>query len=165
MSKKDELLRGVKEKFGFVPNIIEELSTSPEATELYLKGQEIIARGVLNDKERNAAMLAVSALNDCDYCTTAHAKSSKSAGISDESIQSISSRKSPNDDQLAPVYEAVSLLQDKKGWLDKDDVQNLEGKGISKQKLYEIIAIIAVKTITNYVNHISSIEIDKEFSS
>lgn len=165
MSEKEELLSKVKEKFGFIPNIIEELSVSPEATELYLNGQEILSNGILNDKERNAAMLAVSALNNCDYCTVAHAKLSKSSGISDETIKSLSTRKVPNDNELAPISEAVSLLQEKKGWLAKEDLQNLEGKGISKQKPYEIVAIIAVKTITNYVNHISRIEIDEKFSS
>jgi hypothetical protein len=42
-----EIRESVKEKWGFVPNLVEQLVVSPETARLYLEGSEIVAGGVL----------------------------------------------------------------------------------------------------------------------
>jgi hypothetical protein len=49
------------------------------------------------------------------------------------------------------------------GWLDAADLRTLEERGITKAKLYEIIAFIGLKTISNYINHIAHTTVDREF--
>ncbi len=51
-SKSQAILNDVKQTFGFVPNVLQELSVSPSALQVYLKGQEILAEGALTALEQ-----------------------------------------------------------------------------------------------------------------
>jgi len=41
----------------------------------------------------------------------------------------------------------------------------LQSLGVSRPELYELIAIIALKTISNYINHIQRTEVDTAFKA
>lgn len=54
---------------------------------------------------------------------------------------------------------------EKRGWLTPEELRQAEAKGISRNRLYEIIAYIGLKTMTNYINHIAHTPIDAQFES
>ena len=58
---------------------------------------------------------------------------------------------------------ATRLLMDKQGHLSGEDLAKLEQQGIDREVLFEIIGNIAVKTISNWVNHIARTKVDKQF--
>jgi AhpD family alkylhydroperoxidase len=159
----EEILSSVKAKFGFVPNILAEMTKSPSAAKVYLKGQEIMAGATLTPKEQQVVSLVISKANKCDYCSSAHRTASKAKGVSPEDLEAIESGGTPTDERLSNVVLATRRIAEKRGWLDHDDVNELEGMGINREQLYEIVAIIGLKTMTNYINHISHVPIDPQF--
>lgn len=159
----EEILSSVKAKFGFVPNILAEMTKSPSAAQVYLKGQEIMAGATLTAKEQQVVSLAISTANKCDYCRSAHRAASRSMGVSPEDLETIESGGTPSDQRLSNLVLATRRLAEKRGWLDNADVSELEGMGINREQLYEIVAIIGLKTMTNYINHISHVPIDPQF--
>ena len=52
------------------------------------------------------------------------------------------------------------VILENRGWVDPEQVTQWGVEGLSRQKLYEIIAYIGLKTITNYVNHIARTQVD-----
>ena len=76
-SKRDEVLAAAKKKFGFVPNLIKEMVKSPVAAQVYMKGQEAMSEAFLTNQEQQAIQLAISAINNCHYCTKAHSALSR----------------------------------------------------------------------------------------
>jgi hypothetical protein len=50
-----------------------------------------------------------------------------------------------------------------RGWLGRPDLERLAAEGIGLPQLYEIVALVGLKTISNYVNHIAHTEIDEAF--
>lgn len=152
----------VEEEWGFVPNLVDQLLASPETARLYLEGSEIIAGGVLSEEEQNAVKLAVSSANGCHYCRSAHRAIGKQAGTDPEDLERIDRGELPSDERLAKLVAATRLLMDERGWLDTEQLAKLEGNGVDRRQLYEIISIIALKTISNYVNHIAGTEVDAE---
>lgn len=66
---------------------------------------------------------------------------------------------------MAPIVETTRLILQKRGWLTAEELRNAEGNGISKTRLYEIIAYIGLKTITNYINHIAHTPVDSQFQA
>ena len=50
-----QILEQVKRKFGFVPNVLREMSASPAALQVYLGGQESLAQGSLRASRCRAA--------------------------------------------------------------------------------------------------------------
>ncbi len=157
------IFEAVKKKYGFVPNLIREMSRSPAVARVYLDGQEALAGGVLSPLEQQAVQLAVSAFNECDYCRAAHSIASKMAGVPAADIQAIRKGDLPTTPRLRSLVHAAWLVLDSRGSLGDNNVAALEVEGIDRAQLYEIVAIVGLKTISNYVNHIAHTPIDPAF--
>ena len=160
---RDEVFAAVEAKFGFVPNVIREMGKSPAVARVYVEGQEAMADASLTALEQLAVQLAVSVHNACGYCQAAHRLGGRMAGIPDEDLEAIEKGLLPRDPRLKPLVHATRLLLQRRGFLGKADLAIIEAAGVDRPQLYEIIALIGLKTISNYVNHIAHTEIDKAF--
>ena len=162
--KAQEVLDKAKNALGFVPNLIREFAShSPAVAEVYLNANAAIADASLTAQEQQAVILAVSSYNDCHYCTAAHTAIGKMVGLPKDEIEAIKAGDLPQDDRLRTLVTATRRILDKRGWLDDADLAESEALGIDRGQLYEIIALIGIKTISNYVNHIAHTEIDVQF--
>lgn len=155
--------KAAKKAFGFVPNLIEELNAhNPAAARAYLATIDCIDQSELTQRERQAVMLAVSRYNDCHYDTSAHATTGEDVGLSRDTIDAITRSGLPSDRRLRVLVQAARLLLDKRGWLDDEDLASLRARGVGQSELYEINAIIGIKTFSNYVNHVARTPVDPE---
>ncbi|GMR04411.1 MAG: carboxymuconolactone decarboxylase family protein [Thermodesulfobacteriota bacterium] len=161
--KNEEVFAVIKQKFGFVPNLFKTLSVSPAVSEVYLRGFEAMEGASLDNREIQALNLAVSTENNCNYCKAAHTATGKGAGVSPEDLALIKEGKSPKDEGLNALVTAARLIVRKRGHLTEEELDTIGAMGVNRGKVYEIIAIIGLKTISNYVNHIANTEIDREF--
>lgn len=160
---RDEVLAQVKAAFGFVPNLLDGIAAqSPTAAAVYLAGSEALGSAKLTPAERQVVMLAVSAFNDCHYCTAAHRTVAKSQGVPQAELDAIDAQEPPSDPRLQQLVDTVWTLQQERGWLSEARRADL---GISLEEVYEIIAILGLKTMTNYINHIQHTEIDAPFQA
>lgn len=158
------VFENIQKKYGFVPNILREMGdVSPTVLKAYLAVNAAIDEGTLSQREIHTASLAVSVFNGCGYCRSAHTALLKSLGVSEGDIRAIRDGKDPSDARLKSLVRAVRLLCRKRGWLDKTRLEELEKDGIGKAQVYELVGLIAMKTITNYINHINHTELDKQF--
>ena len=159
----DEVFAAVRRKFGFVPNLIREMSKSPAVARVYLDGQEAMAGASLTATEQQAVQLAVSAYNKCEYCQAAHRLGGRMAGIAGSDLDAIQKGALPEDGRLKSLVSATRLLLLRRGLLVEGDLTALEAEGVARGQLYELVALIGLKTISNYVNHIAHTEIDEAF--
>lgn len=154
-----------QQALGFVPNLITEMTTeNPAVGEAYLSVQGILADGgVLSPAEQQTVILAVSSYNDCHYCTRAHAVAGQQAGLDETTVQTINEGGLPEDTRLRTLVRATRRLLGKRGWLSDADEAEFADLDLGRPELYEIVALIGVKTTSNYINHIADTEIDEPF--
>ncbi len=163
-SKTQEVLGKVKQTYGFVPNLYTEFAThSPTVADIYLTATKLLADASLTPKEQQAVILAVSAYNDCTYCIAAHSTVGSMVGLPKEEIEAIAAGDPPGDLRLRELITAARRILGKRGWLSADDLAEFEDQGIDRGQIYEIVALIVIKTISNFVNHIAHTEIDPQF--
>lgn len=162
-ARAEEILSDVEEAYGFRPNLIREMVTSPAAARVYLSGQEAMQEASLSNAEQNAVMLAVSTRNECHYCTAAHSTIGRQAGLTGEQVEAILAEEKLEDERLSALVEATKRVLDQRGWLEEDDLAELERRGVDRAQLFEIVALVGLKTISNYVNHIAGTEVDPQF--
>lgn len=162
-SKAQDILGKAEKSFGFVPNVLKELAASPEVLDLYVQGTEILNDTVLDEREKQLVILAVSAHNKCGYCQAAHGMVAKKAGASAEDVEAVKNHQPLSKARDNLLVDATNRLLEKKGWLTDEDQKEFEEKGIDRRQILEIVGIIALKTITNYANHIAHTEIDDVF--
>lgn len=153
----------VKAKFGFVPNLIREMARSPAVAQVYLRGQDAMAQASLSGPEQQIVQLAVAVYNECPYCRAAHRAGCRRAGVAQAEIDLVEKGSLPEDRRLRSLVSATWQVLDTRGWLGTSDLANLEAEGVDRAQLYEVVAFVGLKTISNYINHIAHTTIDREF--
>lgn len=153
-----------QDAFGFVPNLIDELaSQNPAVAETYLKANGHLSNGVLSPAEQQVVILAISGYNDCHYCTKAHSAAGAQAGLDSDTIQTLVDGGLPDTPRARLLTRATKRLLGKRGWLSDADKAEFEEAGLTTAALYEIVGLIGVKTISNYVNHLADTPVDPQF--
>jgi len=143
--------------FGFIPAYFDDLENSPAVANAYLSALEALKDGVLTKGERNIIMLAVSAANDATYCMDVHRAMAQVKDAETQDVNLIAMQELPNDMRLRALTQTTWRLLDRRGRLDVNDLNYLGSYGIEHRQIYEVIAIIGVKTIANYIQHIRNI--------
>lgn len=160
----DAVRDAAKEAFGFVPNLIDELaSENPAVAETYLKANGHLSNGVLSPAEQQLVILTISGYNDCHYCTKAHGAAGAQAGLDADVIEELVDGGLPEEGRQRLLARATKRILGKRGWLSDEDRAEFEEAGLTTAELYEIVGLIGVKTISNYVNHMAGTPVDPQF--
>lgn len=153
------LLKGVEAKLGFAPNIMRTMANSPSVLQGYLDFSGALSKGRLSPKLREQIALAVSEVNDCQYCLAAHSAIGRSVGLSEEALGDSRRGESP-DPKEATVLAFTRNVVTNRGRVSDEEVAKLRKTGFSEGDMVEIIANISLTLFTNYFNHIAATEID-----
>jgi alkylhydroperoxidase family enzyme len=51
----------------------------------------------------------------------------------------------------------------KSGWADKQDLGDFAAAGFTSQHALDVVALLAMKTISNYANHLAGTPLDQPF--
>ncbi len=158
-----DVFEAIERKYGFVPNLIREMAKSPAVARVYLEGQQAMAGASLSGPEQQLVQLAVAVYNECQYCRAAHRMTSRMAGIAPSEIDLVEKGALPEDRRLRALVSAAWQVLDTRGWLGASDLASLEAEGVDRAQLYEVVALVGLKTISNYVNHIAHTPVDEAF--
>jgi uncharacterized peroxidase-related enzyme len=164
VDRADAVRDAAKDAFGFVPNLIDKLaSENPAVAETYLKANGHLSNGVLSPAEQQLVILTISGYNDCHYCTKAHGAAGAQAGLDADVIDELVDGGLPSEGRQRLLARATKRILGKRGWLSDDDRAEFEEAGLTTAELYEIVGLIGVKTISNYVNHLAGTPVDPQF--
>ncbi|HEX6891640.1 MAG TPA: carboxymuconolactone decarboxylase family protein [Chryseolinea sp.] len=143
------------ESFGIVPGVIKELAErSVPVAYLYLSGNQIMEKSALNDLEINAIELKISSLNKCESCIKGHSFLLKKAGLSDHDVQAIIRNDATKNERLNTLLKAAEHIYYSGSDHYPDHIlEFFEEEGITEQTIFEIIGLISLKTISNFVNN------------
>lgn len=152
-------LAAVELKLGVVPNIHATLAHSPAALASYARQGEALANGRLSARQRELIALAVGQVNECQYCLSAHTAIGKKVGLGEGDIAKArqGNATQPLDNALVQLAQKITRTRAN---LDEADIAAARKAGVDDGLLVELIANVAVNTLTNYLNHIAGTEID-----
>jgi uncharacterized peroxidase-related enzyme len=154
------LLETVNKQLGSVPNLFRIVANSPAALGGYLGLHGALAKGALDPKTRERIALAVAEINGCSYCRSAHSYIGAKLLHLDQAELAANRAGGSNDPKAdAAVRFAVEIARER-GHLAEDDLRAVKLAGYSDAEIVEIIAHVALNTLTNYVNEVLATEID-----
>lgn len=159
------LLEGVQGAFGFTPNLTRILAASPAALEGYLSLDQVLGRSSLSPGEQQVAILTVSFENECDYCMAAHSTIAGSVGLPRDVVDALRGGQPLPDAKLDALRRTTSTLVRDRGHLRDEDVRDFLDAGYERHQLLEVILVVAMKTLSNYVNHVAETPLDEVFAS
>jgi len=147
-------LEGIQKGLGFIPNAFRTLAHSPAALNGYLGLAQALGKSSLSAAEREVVALATSQINGCDYCLAAHSFFATKAGLSDEAISQA------REGTLSAVATLAQQITESRGQLSDAQVAAAREAGLSESKILEVIAQVALLTLTNYLNNVATTDID-----
>ena len=154
------LLEAVKKQLGMVPNLFRLVANSPAALEGYLGMQGALGKGALPAPTRERIALAVSELNGCGYCLSAHTYLARNlAGLDDAEIAANRAGGSGDAKADAAVRFAAAVVRER-GHVGPEDLAGVRAAGYDDAQIIEIVQHVALNTWTNYVNEVAQTDID-----
>lgn len=156
------LLIGIKAAFGFVPTMFEYMAEAPTTIEAYLKLNELISKTSFTVSDQQVALMAVSVENNCEFCIKAHKAIGKMKGANIETLIALSEGAPVLNSKDNALIEFVRLVVRNRGRLTIADQEKFLNAGFTQQNILEVMLIVSIKTLSNYINHLTLPEVNAE---
>lgn len=160
-----ETMRAIKQKFGFVPNLIGELGAAPAALKAYATLSGLLEETSLSPVEQQLVLAAASIANGCHYCVAAHSMGLRMAGLAQDQIDAVREGRELGDGKLEALRNFTAAVVTKRGRLDGAEVQAFLKAGYREDQALEVLVGVAAKTISNYTNHLAGTPLDRQMEA
>ena len=143
---------------GLVPNLFATYAHSENALKNYLAFSN--AKTSLKAKEKEVVNLAVSQVNQCEYCLSAHTAIGKMNGFSEDQILELRQGFSSFDTKLDALAKLARDITESRGNTDSVLLENFFNAGWTKENLIDTISLVGDKTISNYIHNTTKVPVD-----
>ena len=158
------LLEGAISKWGFVPNLIGLMAESPATVKAYVALAEALSETSFTPVEQQVITLAVSSENECSYCMAAHSGMARMAGMSEPDLEALREGRPMPDARLEVLRSYVSAVIRTRGWPSAEQQATFKSAGYTSSQMLEVLVGVAMKTLSNYVNHLANTPLDEQFA-
>jgi uncharacterized peroxidase-related enzyme len=164
--KAKPLLEKANDKLGFVPNMYAGMAKAPGVLDTYLHGYDLFREeSGFAPPEQEVVFLTISRLNGCGYCMAAHSMlAEKMSQVPEDVIAAIRDDKPIPDERLAALSQFTKVMFETRGMPTQADVEAFLAAGFEESHILQIVLAMAVKTLSNYSNHINHPELDEAFA-
>ncbi len=165
--KAKTLLEGAQKNMGMVPNMYAEMANAPALLEAYLGGYNSFREeSGLSPAEQEVVFLSVSRANGCHYCVAAHSMvAEKMSNVPAESLAALRAGKPLPDARLEAINRFTHHMWETRGNPSTSELDGFRNAGYSDKHVLYIVLAMAVKTLSNYTNHLFDTEVDAAFAS
>ncbi len=159
------LLQAAQKQYGMIPNMYARMANLPGVLSTYLHGYEAYRKqSGFTPAEQEVVLLTISRENSCEYCVAAHSMVAKMISrVPQDVLEAVRSGSPIPDPRLQALATFTKAMLDKRGNPTPDDVEPFLKAGFSEHHILAVILAIAVKTLSNYANHVFHTPVDKAF--
>ncbi|XKE46898.1 carboxymuconolactone decarboxylase family protein [Halomonas organivorans] len=160
------LLEQAKENLGFVPNMYEAMAKAPGVLDTYLHGYQLFREDSgFSPAEQEVVFLTISRLNGCEYCMSAHSMlADKVSQVPEAAIQALREDREIPDERLAAISRFTRVMFETRGRPSNDEAKAFLDAGFEEQHMLQVVLALAVKTLSNYSNHLNRPALDEAFA-
>jgi alkylhydroperoxidase family enzyme len=156
-------LEQLQKAFGVVPNIAGVIANSPKLVNALVGVFQQVHSSSLTEPEVQIVLLTDAVVNACTYTVAFHTGLAIQQGISPEETDAIRQQRTPKDKRFAALFSLARTLIEKRGHASEQELDSFIAAGFTKEQVFEVIAIVAASTITNYAGTIADPPLDDPF--
>lgn len=152
---------------GFIPNMYARMVNSPGLLDTYLHGYAAFRNDSgFTPQEQEVIFLTISKENGCEYCVSAHSLiADNMSKVSPAVTDAIRNDTPIPDDRLAALSLFTKQMVTSRGLPSRAEVGAFLKAGYTEQQILEVVLAIAVKTLSNYANHLFHTPLDPMFEA
>jgi uncharacterized peroxidase-related enzyme len=154
-----QTLDAFTKNIGFTPNMMATFAHSPIAFNSWAALLGSLSKA-LDVKTRDSIGLAVSEVNGCNYCLSVHSFTAEHMAKlpADEII--LARKGSAVDAKRAAAVQFARQVIETRGQVSDADLQAVRDAGYTEANLMEIVALVAMYSLTNFFNNVFDPEKD-----
>jgi uncharacterized peroxidase-related enzyme len=160
-----EALGRAEKGFGFAPNLIRILADAPPAAHAYLDLGARFGATSLTPGEQQVVLLTTSFENGCDYCMAAHSMVAGMVGLDADTLAALRDGSDLPDARLDALRTFTRTVVRDRGRVSSDDLRGFLGAGFTRANVLEVLTGVAMKTLSNYTNHLAETPLDAAFEA
>lgn len=160
------VLEKAKAQTGFIPNMYARMANSPGLLATYLDGYaRFRQQSGFTPVEQEVVFLTISRENGCEYCVGAHSVLADNLSKVPTAVTDAIRDGAPIPDaQLAALSQFARVMVAKRGLPSRAEVDGFLSAGYTERQILEVVLAIAVKTLSNYANHLFHTPLDEVFA-
>lgn len=159
------LLKELVARLGFLPNVYAAVSESPTALRAWLGLKTTLETGLFTPVERRIVAMTGSYLNNCSYCMAAGSATGEKEGVPSDIIEALRNDKPLKDVKLEQLRQFTKSVLKRLGRPEQADIDAMHKAGYTNAHVLEVVSIISLGIMGNYMNHIVNAPLDKQFEN
>ena len=152
-------LDAAKSALGFTPNLHRLMAINPWVLAGWVGLQSNLAH-TLDLKTRDAIALAVTEVNDCDYCRAAHAYGARMLSKLTAEEIALNRLGQSSDVRRGAAARFARLVVQQRGKVSDEDLADVRAVGWSDSEIIAIIALGCQYLFTNFLNNVADTPAD-----
>lgn len=157
-------LLAARKAFGFIPNLLGVMAEAPIALKAYMELTELLGKSSFTPVEQQVMMIAGSVTNECGYCVAAHSTVAGMVRMPATALSALRSGSTVPDVRLEALRSYVSEVVSTRGRVSDIRIQEFLDAGFTRQNVLEVVFAAAMKTLSNYTNHMAETPVDAAFA-
>jgi uncharacterized peroxidase-related enzyme len=153
-------MQRLKESAGLIPNLAATMSEAPALIDGFVTLRDILQHASLDAKEREILGLSNAVANGCEWCVAFHSFVALKLGIAKDTVDAIRAGKAPADRRARALNGFTGKLVERRGAIEKHDLEAFVAAGFTKQQALEVVAALAVSVMANYAGNFVEPELD-----
>lgn len=158
-------LESAQKALGFIPNMYAYMANAPILLDSYLYTYGLFRQeSGFTPVEQEVIFLTISRENGCNYCVAAHSfVADAMSGVPIEVTDAIRDGHEIPDARLQALSAYTKIVLDSRGHPCQASTATFLAAGYTEQHILNIVQAIAVKTMSNYANHLFDTPLDDVF--
>jgi len=132
--------------------------------EAYATLSGIYGKASLSAPEQQIVLLTASFENDCSYCMAAHSTVALGAGLSEPALAAIREGRALPDARQNALSDFTRAVVRERGFAGQAAIDAFLAAGFTRANIFDVITGVALKTMSNYTNHIAETPVDAAFA-
>jgi len=154
-----QVLDGVEQALGFVPALHRLMALSPKVLTGWVALQANLAQTV-DLRTRDAIAVAVTEVNDCNYCRVAHTYRAITFSQSTADEITLNRQGKSSDPKRGAAALFAKTVVERRGNVDDDDLIAVRSAGWTDADIVAIVALSAQFMMTNVLNNVAQTTAD-----
>jgi alkylhydroperoxidase family enzyme len=156
-------MKSLQSAFGFVPNLIGTMATSPVLINSLVGLFKNVHGGSFSEAQVQVLLLTNAVTNGSTWPVAFHTFLALKEGVDKSDVQAIRDGYLPKDGKLAALSALAKNLIQKRGHLNSRDREMFVQAGFGPDHLLEVVAVVAASTITNYTASVTKPSLEPDF--
>ena len=161
--KSKPVLEQLQHAFGVIPNLAAAIANSPKLLTAFAAVFQQVHSSSPTEQEIQIVLLTDAVANSCTYAVAFHTALALKASVRSEETEAIRARLLPKDQRFAALSILAKTLIEKRGHLSEQELNAFIAADFTKEQIFEVIAIVAASTITNYAGTIANPPLEDQF--